>query len=155
MDLVAFAVDGEEAHRVHRSVLERAAEIAGRLDCRAAARLAEPPATYAGADLRRLRRDLEEVVAFADASRRTGWVLGDVAAAPGDEPVQVLELPEGGLWADAVRGFELHEASGVTRVTEWPGSDGPARRVALPVLLTPLVESAARAEALDVYVPRA
>lgn len=151
MNLAVLAVDGEQTHRIHRSLLERVAEIAGRLDCSAASRLAGPPITYADAELRRLRRDLEEVIAFADASRRTGWVLGDVAAAPGDEPVRVLDSPEGELWADAVRGFELHEADGVRPVTEWPGQDGCARRVALPALLTPLVEAAARAEVLDVY----
>jgi hypothetical protein len=151
VNLAVLAVNGEEAHRIHRSVLERAAEIAGRLGCGGATRLADPPVTYADTELRLLRRDLDEVIAFADASGNTGWVLGDVAAAPGDEPVQVLRLPEGVLWADAVRGFELHGTSGVRRVTECPGGSGPARRVALPDLLTPLVESVARAEVLDVY----
>ena len=154
MYLAVLAVDGVETHRIHRSVLERAAQIAGRLDCRAVARLAGPPVTYADAELRRLRRDLDQVIAFADAARHTGWVLGDVAAAPGDEPVQVLQLAQGVLWADAVRGFELHGSGGVRRVTELPGGPGTARRVPLPDLLTPLVESAARAEVLDVYEPR-
>ena len=153
VNLAVLAVDGVEAHRVHRSVLERAARIASRLDCVAATRLAHPPVTYADAELRRLRRDLEQVIAFADASRHTGWVLGDVAAAPGDEPVQVLRLEQGMLWADAVRGFELHGTDGVQRVTEWPGMTGSARRVPLPVLLTPVIESAARAGKLDVYDP--
>lgn len=151
MNQAVLAVDKADTYHIHHSILERAAQIADRLDCRAAARLASLPVTYADAELRRLRGDLDQVIAFADASRRTGWALGDVAVAPGEESVQVLELPEGVLWADAVRGFELHGADGVRRVTELPGGQGPARRVPLTDLFGPLTESAARAGVLDVF----
>lgn len=151
MSQAVLAVDKADAYHIHHSILERAAQIADRLDCRAAARLASLPATYADAELRRLRGDLEQVIAFADASRRTGWVLGDVAVAPGEQSVRVLELPEGVLWADAVRGFELHGADGVWRVTEVPGLKGHARRVPLTDLLAPLTESAGRAGVLEVF----
>ncbi|MBO2455988.1 hypothetical protein [Actinomadura violacea] len=128
-------------------------EIGGRLGCCSAARLGGLPASFGDAGLRRLRRDLEEVMAFAQAARRTGWVLGDLVAAPGDAPVPVLDTPDGRLWARSTRGFELHGPGGVRQVTELPGTPGTATRTALPLLIAPLAQAAARAELLEVAEP--
>ncbi|MFC5747737.1 hypothetical protein [Actinomadura rugatobispora] len=149
--MVRLTVDGRDAGLVHRSVLERVAEIAGRLGCRAAVALGLPPVSYDGAGLARLRRDLDQVIAFADASRRTGWELGDLAVAPGERPVPVLDTPQGVLWADALRGFELRGTGGAARrVTELAEPPGTARRTPLTRLIEPLAEAAGRARVLEV-----
>ncbi|OLT37710.1 hypothetical protein BJF79_05720 [Actinomadura sp. CNU-125] len=117
-------------------MLDRVAEIAGRLGCGGAVALGAPPVSFRGDDVVRLRRDLHEVIAFMDAARRTGWVLGDVAVAPGELPVPVRETPEGRLWACSVRGFEVRGTSGVRRVAG-------ARRVPLAGLVAPQADAAA------------
>lgn len=142
-DMALLTVDGEPAGRIHRSVLDRVAEIAGRLGCRGAAALGGSPVSFDRAAMARLRCDLEQVAAFADAARSTGWVLGDIAVAPGERPVPVLDTPQGGLWADAVRGFELHGPAGVRRVTELAEPPCTAQRTALRRLIAPLLEAAA------------
>lgn len=145
-----MVADGAEAGLIHRSVLDRVTEIGGRLGCRATAALGALPASLTGQALRRLRRDLDELIAFADAVRYSGWVLGDLAAAPGDEPVPVLDTAAGRLWVSPVHGFELHESGGVRRITELAGTPGTAERAGLPLLLTPLAEVTARARLLEV-----
>ncbi|XVQ11458.1 hypothetical protein ACQP1W_02440 [Spirillospora sp. CA-255316] len=148
--MVAVTVDGRDAGLVHRSVLDRVAEIAARLGCRGAVALGRPPAAFDGAAVPRLRRDLDQVIAFADASRRTGWELGGIAVAPGEEPVPVLDTPEGTLWAHPLRGFELRGPEGARRVTELAEPPGTARRAPLARLIAPLAEAAARARVLEV-----
>jgi hypothetical protein len=150
VSMAVFTVDGEDVGQVHRSVLDRVAEIAGRLGCRDAIALGSLPASFRGADLARLRRDLEQILAFADAAQRTGWVLGELAVAPGEQPVPVLDTPQGRLWAHPDRGFELHGTVGSQRVTELAEMPGTARRTALTCLIAPLVEAAARARLLEV-----
>ncbi|GAA4096720.1 MULTISPECIES: hypothetical protein [Actinomadura] len=150
-NMVLLTVNGRDMGLIHRSVLDRVAEIADRLGCRGAMALGGPPASFAGADVARLRRDLDQVIAFADAARRTGWTLGDIAVAPGEQPEPVLDTPQGRLWAHPVRGFELHGADGVRRVTELAEPRGTARRTPLARLITPLAEAAARAQVLEVH----
>ncbi|MFG2084871.1 hypothetical protein [Spirillospora sp. NPDC048824] len=146
-----ITVGDTETGLIHRSVLGRVADIAGRLGCRSAASVDNLPASFTGAVLVRMRRDLDEVMAFAEAARRTGWVLGDLAAAPGDEPVPVLDTPDGRVWASSARGFELHGPDGVRYVTELAGLPGTARRTALMLLITPLAEAARRAQLLQIH----
>ncbi|QKG23257.1 hypothetical protein [Actinomadura verrucosospora] len=146
-------VDGDATGPIHRSVLERVSEIGARLCCCSAATLGGLPASYTDAALRQLRRDLEEVMAFAQAARRTGWVLGDLVAAPGDAPVPVMDTPDGRLWARSTRGFELHGPGGARQITELPGTPGTAARTPLPQLIAPLAAAAARAELLEVVEP--
>ncbi|MGH3243312.1 MAG: hypothetical protein ACRDNL_23235 [Spirillospora sp.] len=148
--LVLLTAEGQDPALIHRSVLDRVAEIADRLGCRAAARLGWPPVVFRGAELARLRRDLEQVIAFADAVRRTGWVLGEMAVAPGDRPERVLETSEGGLFAYSARGFEWRDAAGSRPVTELSEASGTARRVPLTDLTEPLTRVVARAEILEV-----
>jgi hypothetical protein len=146
-----MTVGDVEAGLIHRSVLDRVAEIAGRLGCRGAASLDDLPASFAGACLHRMRLDLDEVMAFAEAADRTGWTLGDLAAAPGDEPVPVLDTPDGRVWASSARGFELHGPGGARHITELAGLPGTARRTALVLLITPLVEAARRTQLLRIH----
>ncbi|NDU76115.1 hypothetical protein GWI34_26305 [Actinomadura sp. DSM 109109] len=148
--VVLLTVDGEDVGHVHRSVLERVAEIAGRLGCRDAVALACPPVTFGGTCVSRLRRDLEQVIAYADAANRTGWVLGDIAVAPGDRAVPVMDTAQGRLWAHPVRGFELHGATGVRQVTELDEVPGTPQRAPLASLIAPLVEAAASARVLEI-----
>lgn len=146
-----MTVGDVEAGLIHRSVLDRVAEIAGRLGCHGAASLDSLPASFTGAYLHRMRRDLDEVMAFAEAADRTGWILGDLAAAPGDEPVPVLDTPDGRVWASSARGFELHGPGGARRLTELAGLSGTARRTALLLLIAPLAEAARRAQLLQIH----
>ena len=148
--MVPLTVDGKSAGHVHRSVLDRVAEIAGRLRCEGAVTLGSPPASFDGPGLARLRRDLELIVAFADAARCTGWVLGDIAVAPGEKPVPMLDTPQGRLWVHPVRGVELHAATGARQVTERVRLDSTARRTALHRLIAPLLKAAASG-ALEVH----
>ncbi|GGQ22413.1 hypothetical protein BKA00_007074 [Actinomadura coerulea] len=149
-DVVLLTVDGEQVGHVHRSVLDRVAEIAGRLGCRDAVALACPPVTFDGSRMPRLRRDLEQVIAYAEAARQTGWVLGDIAVAPGDRAVPVMDTAQGKVWAHPVRGFELHGEAGVRRITELAEMPGTPRRTPLAHLIAPLVEAAARARVLEI-----
>lgn len=149
--MVLLTVDGQDVGLVHHSVLDRVAEIADRLGCRAAVALSSPPASFDGSGVARLRRDMDQVIAFADAARRTGWVLGDIAVAPGEHSVPVLDTPQGRLWVHPVRGFELRGAGGVRRVTELAESPGTAQRTPLTCVIAPLAEAAARARVLKVY----
>ncbi|WP_141578184.1 hypothetical protein [Actinomadura sp. WMMA1423] len=149
-NVVLLTVDGERVGHVHRSVLDRVAEIAGRLGCRDAVALGSPPVTFGGSCVPRLRRNLEQVIAYADAAQRTGWVLGEIAVAPGDRAVPVMETAQGRLWAHPVRGFELHDAAGVRRVTELAEMPGTPRRAPLACLIAPLAEAAARAQVLEI-----
>ncbi|MBG6093030.1 hypothetical protein [Actinomadura viridis] len=144
-------MDGTEAEVVHRSVLDEVAGIARGLGCRSAAELDCLPASFTGDRVARLRRDLDEVIAFATAAQRTGWVLGDLAVAPRDHPVPVLDTPQGRLWAHPLRGFELHREGRAQRVTELDGVPGTARRTALPVLIAPLATLVARARLVEAY----
>lgn len=148
-----LVVDGKDAGPVHLSVLASAADLGARLGCRTVVELGRPPARFDGERLRRLRRELNEVMAFADAARRTGWTLGRLAAAPCDRPVVVLDVPQGRVWAHPERGFELHDADGAHPITELAGLPGTARRTALSRLLLPLAEAAGRAERLEVRRP--
>ncbi|GAA2404263.1 hypothetical protein GCM10010191_09970 [Actinomadura vinacea] len=154
-NMVLLTVDGDDTGLVHRSVLERVAEIAGRLGCCGAVALGRPPVSFDGADVQRLRRDLDQIIAFADAARRTGWVLGDIAVAPGEQPVAVLDTPLGVLWAHRDRGFELRGTGGVRPVTDLAEAPGSARRTPLTSLIEPLVEAAGRARVLKVCEPDA
>ncbi|SNR50936.1 hypothetical protein [Actinomadura mexicana] len=149
-NVVLLTVDGEQVGHVHRSVLDRVAEIAGRLGCRDAVALAGPPVTFGGSCVPRLLRDLEQVIAYADAAQRTGWVLGDLAVAPGDRAVPVMDTAQGRLWAHPVRGFELHGATGVRRVVELAEAPGTPQRAPLARLIAPLAEAAARARVLEI-----
>ncbi|MEV3922884.1 hypothetical protein [Actinomadura coerulea] len=149
-DVVLLTVDGEQVGHVHRSVLDRVAEIAGRLGCRDAVALACPPVTFDGSRMPRLRRDLEQVIAYAEAARQTGWTLGDIAVAPGDQAVPVMDTAQGRVWAHPVRGFELHGEDGVCRVTELAEMPGTPQRTPLAHLIAPLVEAAARARVLEI-----
>lgn len=152
LGMVLLAVDGHVAGLIHRSVLDRVADLDARLGCVGGLTLRRLPTAFEGVSLRRLRRDLEQIVAFADAARGSGWALGELTAAPGDDPVPVLEDPRGTIWVHPVRGFELHGKTGVQRVTELPQVPGmTARRVPLTELIIPLVEAAARARVLKVY----
>ncbi|MGI8330892.1 hypothetical protein ACRYCC_13080 [Actinomadura scrupuli] len=152
LGMVLLAVDGDAAGLIHRSVLDRVADLDARLGCVGALTLRKLPTVFEGGSLRRLRRDLEQIIAFADAARSSGWALDELTAAPGDDPVPVLDDPRGRIWAHPVRGFELHGKSGVQRVTELPQMPGAtARRVPLTDLIVPLVEAAARARVLAVY----
>jgi hypothetical protein len=154
LGMVLLAVDGEVAGQVHRSVLDRVVDLDARLGCVGALTLRKLPAVFEGGGLRRLRRDLEQVIAFADAARSSGWALDELTAAPGDDPVPVLDDPRGRIWAHPVRGFELHGKTGVRRISELSQVPGvPARRVPLTVLITPLVEAAARARVLELREP--
>ncbi|CNF03623.1 Uncharacterised protein [Mycobacterium tuberculosis] len=146
-----MTVGDVEAGLIHRSVLDRVAEMAGRLGCRGAASLGSLPASFTGACLHRMRLDLNEVMAFAEAADRTGWTLGDLAAAPGDEPVPVLDTPDGTVWASSARGFELRGPDGARYLTEVAGLPGTARRTALLLLIAPLAEAARRAQILQVH----
>ncbi|MFB4319806.1 hypothetical protein ACA361_37505 [Actinomadura sp. 21ATH] len=145
-----MTVNGQGFALVHRSVLERVAEIAGRLGCDGAAALGRLPASFESAGLARLRRELDQVVAFADAARCTGWALGEVAVAPGDRPERVLDTPEGTLWASSIRGYEVRGAAGTRRVTRLAGWPGQARRVPLTALAEPLLQAVARAGVLQI-----
>lgn len=149
--LVPFTVDGVEAGLVHQSVLDRITELADRLGCHNARRLGELPATFEPKALKGLRRDLDQIIAFADAARRTGWTLNGLVAAPGDQPVPVLETPRGWVWVDQIRGFELRGPEGAQRIRELPGAPGcVAERVPLPSLIAPLAAAAARARLFEV-----
>ncbi|XRQ08756.1 hypothetical protein ACN3XK_71710 [Actinomadura welshii] len=141
--MVLLTVDGAGAGRIHRSVLDRVAEIAGRLGCRSAAALGDPPVSFDAAALPRLRRELEQVAAFADAARCTGWIVGDVAAAPGERPVPVLDTPQGRLWAHPVRGAELRGPAGARQATGPGEPDGGAQRAPLRRIIAPLLDAAA------------
>jgi hypothetical protein len=147
--MALMTVNGQGFALVHRSVLERVAEIADRLGCRGAVALGRLPASFESARLARLRRDLDLVIAFADAARYTGWALGEMAVAPGDRPERVLDMSEGTLWAHSIRGFEVRGAAGTRRVTGLAGWPGTARRVPLTDLLEPLVRAVARARTLE------
>jgi hypothetical protein len=151
LGMAALVVDGADVTLVHRSVLDRTAEIAGRLGCRSAVALGSLPASFNGAALRPLRRDLDQIAAFADAALRTGWVLGDLAMAPGDQPDPVLEAPEGRLRVDPVRGFELCGSHGPQRVISLAQMPGMARRTTLARLVAPLVDAVARAHVLEAF----
>ncbi|GAA4613473.1 hypothetical protein GCM10023195_58300 [Actinoallomurus liliacearum] len=148
--MVGLVVDGERTGLLHRSVLDRVVEIADRLGCRSAVAFGGLPVYFSGADLRRLRRDLDQVVAFADAARRTGWRLGGLSAAPGARPVRVAETSGGTLWADAVRGFVLRGSAGRRRGVPYARPSATARRTPLSGLTAPLVEAVARARVLEV-----
>lgn len=149
-NLVLLTVNGQDSALIHRSVLDRVAEIADRLGCGVAVVLGSPPATFESADLARLRRDLDQIIAYADATRRTGWVLGEIAVAPGDRLERVLDTSAGSLWAHSVRGFELRGAAGTHRVTDLAEPPGTARRVPLTDLIEPLTTAVARAQVLEV-----
>ncbi|MCO6009166.1 hypothetical protein NE236_29775 [Actinoallomurus purpureus] len=149
--MVVLVVDGEQTGLLHRSVLDRVVEIADRLDCRGAVRLGALPVSFSGAGLRRLRRDIDQVVAFSDATLRTGWTLGTLAVAPGDRPVPVAKTSEGTLWADSLRGFELHGPAGPQRVVTHPQLPATAHRTPLSGLTAPLVEAVAPARHLEVF----
>ncbi|HEY8482403.1 MAG TPA: hypothetical protein VIL71_21465 [Spirillospora sp.] len=153
VDAVTVVPDGREFSVVHRSVLDRVTEIADGLGCAAAAALGDLPVSFSGSRLERLRRDLEQVIAFADAARRTAWTIGDIAVAPADRKVMVMDMRQGELWADPVHGFELHGSGGMQRVTELDSVPGTARRVSLGGVIVPLAEAAARAEELQ-FLPR-
>ncbi|GAA4336929.1 hypothetical protein GCM10023178_50110 [Actinomadura luteofluorescens] len=148
VDVVLLTVDGEQVGHVHRSVLDRVAEIAGRLGCHDAVALARPPVTFDGSRVPRLRRDLEQVIAYAEAARQTGWVLGDLAVAPGEQAVPVMDTAQGKIWAHPVRGFELHGEAGVCRITELDEIPGTPQRTPLARLIAPLADAAACAKVL-------
>jgi hypothetical protein len=150
-NMALMTVNGQGLSLVHRSVLERVAEIADRLGCSGAVALGRLPASFENAGLARLRRDLDQVIAFADAARYVGWALGEMAVAPGDRPEPILDTCEGTLWAHAIRGFEVRGATGTRRVTGLAGWPGTARRVALTDLIEPLVQAVARARTLKVH----
>ncbi|MEU9845495.1 hypothetical protein AB0C69_40540 [Actinomadura sp. NPDC048032] len=149
-DVALLIVDGVQVGHVHRSVLDRVAEIAGRLGCRDAVALAGPPVTFDSSRVPRLRRDLEQVIAYAEAARQTGWVLGDLAVAPGDQAVPVMDTAQGRIWAHPVRGFELHGEAGVRRITELAEMPGTPQRTPLARLIAPLADAAARAQVLEI-----
>ncbi|URM98902.1 hypothetical protein LUW76_33765 [Actinomadura madurae] len=152
LGLVRYSVDGEVWGALHGSVLERVVGIAERLGCVRAPVLGQPSVVVRDRELRGLVLDLEQVVAFADAARATGWALGRLAAAPWNEAVAVLDDTRGRIWVHPARGFELHHAGGVRRITELPGvASGPARRVPLVELIGPLVEAASRAMVLELF----
>jgi hypothetical protein len=132
-------VDGRGVGEVHGTVLEQAARLAVRLGLPRAAGLSRLPAVFAGDSLRGLRRDLDQVMAFADCSQRTGWVLGEVGVAPGDAPVWVMDTERGSVWARAGRGFELRTAAGVERI------EAGARRTSLARLIAPVALAVATA----------
>ena len=141
--------EGEAVGRVHRSVLDRVSEIASRLGCREAVALGRLPASFAAGSMPRLHRDLEQVIAFAAAARRTGWVLGEIAVAPAERPVLVMRTEQGRLWAHPARGFEMHDSDGVRQVKKLDSVSGVARRAPLTDLILPLVEAAAHARVLE------
>lgn len=149
--VAVLAVNGRDRSLLHRSVLDRVAEVAARLGCRNAASLGGLPVSFNDATVGRLRRELDQVIAFADAARLTGWALGELAVAPGERAVPVLDMPGGRLWAHPQHGFELRGADGVRRVTELPSLPGTARRVALTSLVGPLADAVARGGELNVY----
>lgn len=149
VNAVTVVRDGRETAVVHRSVLDRVTEIADGLGCGSAVSLGGLPVSFAGSCVRRLRRDLEQVIAFADAAGRVAWTLGDIAVAPGDRRVLVMETPQGELWADPVHGFELRGSAGVRRVSELDAVQGTACRTTLGEVVVPLAEAAARARALE------
>ncbi len=166
---VLLAVDGADIGEIHHSVLVRVANVAERLGCRQAARLGSPPVHFEGAEIRALRRELEQVVAFADAARHTGWTLGRLTAAPSERAVPVADTPQGRLWVHPARGFELHNKRGVRKVAtvyEITHLDEPAplksaapdseraRRVPLGGLLASLTEAAAgEHQRIDLTLP--
>lgn len=151
MGIAVLAVDGEQVGLVHVSVPCLVAEIARRLGCREVPALGHMPASFKGDRLRRLRGDLDQVAAFADASRRTCWSLGELVVAPGEQPVPVLDTPQGKVWVHPLRGFELHAKTGVQRVTELARLPGTVRRTPLTDAMVPLTEAAARAQVLEMY----
>jgi hypothetical protein len=151
--MAVLVVNGQDIGLIHRSVLDRVASIAARLERQNAVTLASLPASFDGTSLRRLRGDLDQVIAFADAARQTGWTLGSLAAAPADKAVPVLSTAHGMVWVHPARGFELHGKAGARRVTELAGWQGTARRAALTSLAAPLVEAVARARTLQVRAP--
>lgn len=150
LGMAVLTVNGRDTGLLHRSVLDRVAEVAARLGCPNAASLGQLPVTFDGAAAARLRRELAEVIAFADAARLSGWTLGEIAVAPGERAVPVLDMPGGRLWAHPQHGFELRGEDGVRRVTALPSLEGKARRVALTSLVGPLAEAVARGGELNV-----
>lgn len=151
LGMAALVLDGADVTLMHRSVLDRTAEIADRLGCQSAVVLGSLPASFNGAALRPLRRELCQIAAFAEAALRTGWVLGDLAVAPGDQPELVLEAPEGRLRVDPVCGFELCGSCGWQRVISLAKMPGTVRRTSLAHLIAPLVDAAARVQVLEVF----
>jgi hypothetical protein len=150
--MAVVVVNGVDTVLIHRSVLNRVAEIAFRLGCHEATPLVRRPASLSGTQVPRLRRDLEQVMAFADATLRTGWQLWEVAAAPADEPVPVLDTPHGRIWVDSAHGFELHGTGGGSqRTTVWEQLSGTACRVELSRLIAPLAGAATRAQILEIH----
>jgi hypothetical protein len=152
LGMAVVVVDGVDTVLVHRSVLNRVAEIAFRLGCHDATPLVRRPTLLSGPQVPRLRRDLDQVTAFADATLRTGWQLWELAAAPADEPVAVMDTPYGRVWVDPAYGFKLHGTDGgprrATAVRQLPGT---ARRVALSRLIAPLRGVATRAQVLEIH----
>lgn len=152
LGMAVVVVDGVDTVLIHRSVLNRVAEIAFRLGCHGATPLGRRPASLSGTQVSWLRRDLDQVMAFADATLRTGWELWELAAAPADEPVPVLGAPHGRIWVDPARGFELRgTGGGPQRTAVWEQLSGTARRVALSRLIAPLSGAAARAQVLEIH----
>lgn len=149
--MAVLAVDGEAYCLVHRSVLDVVCELAGRLDCRCAVALGSLPTWFEADRMPALRRDLEQVAAFADAGRRTGWSLGELAVAPGPRPAPVLDTPEGMVWVHPARGFELHSPHGARRITEFDRLPGTVRRIPLIDIMAPLIDAASRAGVLTAY----
>lgn len=159
---VLLAVDGTAVGEIHHSVLTRVAGVAERLGCREAARLGSPPVVFEGAAIRALRRDLAQVLAFADAAHHTGWTLGRLTAAPSERAVPVADTPQGRLWVHPARGFELHDKRGVRKVATLSeithlGEPGPfkspdterARRVPLDGLIAPLTQATTAAYRIE------
>lgn len=152
--MAVLAVEGEDAGDaalVHRSVLSAVAGIARRLGCRSAATLDELPAHFDADLLGRLRSELDQVVAFADAARRTGWSIGALAVVPDGEPISLLDHPEGRVWVNRACGFELRDGTGARPITELAGQRGAARRTPLIEIMAPLMGAVGRAGALKVY----
>ncbi|GAA1785660.1 hypothetical protein [Actinomadura chokoriensis] len=150
LGLLVLTVDDQDVGVLHRSVLDLVAEIAGRLGGGHATALGTRPAAFDAGQMPRLRRELEQVAAFADATRRHGWSLGELAAAPAERSVPVLETEKGTVWVNPVRGFELHDAAGVRPLTELDDMPGTARRTPATRLMGPLLAAAARARRLEI-----
>ncbi|TDC42488.1 hypothetical protein E1281_36135 [Actinomadura sp. KC345] len=149
VNLAVLLREGKTVGHVHRSVLDRVSEIASRLGCREAAALGRLPVSFTGTGVPRLHRDLEQVIAFAAAARRTGWVLGEIAVAPAERPVLVMRTDKGRLWAHSARGFEMHDSAGVRQISELDSVPGVARRAPLTDLILPLAEAVAHARVLE------